>query len=98
MTWSETHRRLDALRAIEAELNRKRDGQLPWRPEYAEIFGGRRTLLLQLRYRWRLLVEAQAEDPRQVSALVQRHPGLVAVLHRHAGELSDRPEQVGAAR
>lgn len=112
MTWSETHRRLDALRAIEAELDRRRDGRLPWSPKYAGIFGDRHRLLLELRYRWWLLVTAQVEKPFDPSgrpsaehrALAQRHPGLVAVLRRHAWELAestgeqDRPEQAGVAR
>lgn len=105
MTWSETRRRLDALRAIEAELNRT-GGELPWSREYAEIFGDRRTLLLQLRYRWRLLVEAQTEPfGAGVAALAERHPGLVALLRRLSWELiepgrpaRDRPEWTGAAR
>jgi hypothetical protein len=82
MTWSETRRRLDALREIEAELDRT-GGELPWHDEYADIFGDRRILLLQLRYRWRLMVEAQGG----VAALAERHPGLVAVLRRHSAEL-----------
>lgn len=92
MTWSETRRRLDALREIEAELDRT-GGQLPWNHGYAEIFGDRRTLLLQLRYRWRLLVEAQGE----VELLAERHPGLVAVLRRHSWELTE-PRQRGGLK
>ena len=112
MTWSETRRRLDALRAIEAELNRTGDGRLPWNAEYAEIFGDRHTLLLQLRYRWQLLVQEQADEPGTEQALADRHPGLVAVLRRHSEELTQphrpagdvriveprRPERTGAAR
>lgn len=98
MSWSETHRRLDALRAIEAELDRAGDGRLPWRPEYEEIFSDRRTLLLQLRYRWRLLVEAQGDGPDARQALADRHRGLLAVLRRHSWELSDERERLGVAR
>jgi hypothetical protein len=98
MTWSETRRRLDALRTIEAELDRT-GGRLPWCPEYAEIFGDRHTLLLQLRYRWRLLVEAQAEPfGAGVAGLAERHPGLVAVLRRHSWELDEARERMGAAQ
>lgn len=96
MTWSETRRRLDALRTIEAELDRD-GGELPWRPEHAEIFGDRRTLLLQLRYRWRLLVEAQAET-FGIDVLTERHPGLVALLRRHSWELDEARERIGAVR
>lgn len=106
MTWSETHRRLAALRAVEAELDRTGDGQLPWRPEYADIFGDRHTLLLQLRYRWRLLVQAQVEPTFEGAAasraLAGQHPGLLAALRRNSWELTeiaeqDRPERMGAA-
>lgn len=86
MTWTETHRRLEALRAVEAELDRNGDGQVPWRPEYAEIFGNRHTLVLQLRHRWQLLVEAQAEGRGTSAArqtLAAQHPGLLAALRRH---------------
>jgi hypothetical protein len=91
MSWSETHRRLAALREIEAELDRRGDGRLPWSPEYASVFGDRCTLLLQLRYRWRLVAEAQGE------AVAERHRGLLAVLRRHSWELAEHPEVMGAA-
>lgn len=48
MGWPETHRYYAALRAVEEELNRTGDGPLPWRAEYAEIFGDRHGLLLAL--------------------------------------------------
>lgn len=109
MTWSETHRRMNALREIEAELDRRGDGKLPWNPEYAGIFGDRQRLLLQLQHRWRLLVEAQVEEPIDPSgrpsaehrALADRHRGLLAALRRHAWEATaehSRARQAGVAR
>ncbi|WP_158895941.1 hypothetical protein [Amycolatopsis anabasis] len=91
MTWSQTHRRLDALRAIESELDRTGDGRLPWNPEYAAIFGDPYRLLLELRYRWHLLVEAQVEEPfdeagrpsAALRVLAGQHRGLLAALRRH---------------
>lgn len=61
MTWNETHRRWQALRAIEEELARTESPVLPWKDEYAELFGDRAGLLAALRYRWQLTVNAQMD-------------------------------------
>ena len=92
MTWSETHRYYDALSEIEADLDRTGDGLLPWRAEYAAIFGDPAGLLLALRHRWDVLVQAQVEQPRDPSGrfskelltLAALHPGLMAALARDA--------------
>lgn len=89
MTWNETHRRWQALRAVEAAADDDLSGALPWRAEYAEIFGDRTGLVQALRYRWNLIVEAQL-DPTRTDAspdkiwqeLSARHAGLLRVLAR----------------
>ncbi|QWF77819.1 hypothetical protein [Amycolatopsis sp. CA-230715] len=82
MGWQEAHRYYAALREVERELDRTADGAVPWRAEYAEIFGDRRGLLLALRRRWDLMVQAQVEPdgaPR-LRELAQEHPGLARVV------------------
>lgn len=91
MTWTETHRYYAALQEIAAAV--EDTGDLPWRAEYAEVFGGRDGLLLALRRRWRVMVEAQVERPydssgqptEELRELAERNRGLVAVLGIDAG-------------
>jgi hypothetical protein len=90
MTWHDAHRYNSALRAVETELDRTGDGEIRWRPEYAQIFGSPRGLLLALRSRWQTMLHAQVEDEAgvdgrasdELQALVDRHPGLVHALVR----------------
>lgn len=90
MSWQDAHRYYGALRTIEAELNWSRDGEIVWRPEYADIFGSPERLLLALRSRWETIVHAQAEDvvtaegdpSGVVNALAAAHPGLIRALAR----------------
>ncbi|HEY4458509.1 MAG TPA: hypothetical protein VGN81_29625 [Pseudonocardiaceae bacterium] len=92
MGWPETHRYYAALRTVEEELDRTGDGLLPWRAEYAEIFGDRHGLLLALSRRWQVLVQAQVErlydeDGRpsaELRDLTDAHPGLVRAIERQA--------------
>ena len=91
MGWPETHRYYDALRAVEEELDRTDGDALPWRAEYAEIFGDRHGLLLALSRRWQVLVQAQVERPHdedgqpsaELRALANAHPGLVNAIERN---------------
>lgn len=85
MGWPETHRYYAALRAVEEELNRTGDGPLPWRAEYAEIFGDRHGLLLALSRRWLVLVQAQVEQrpDDELRELAAAHPGLIQAIERH---------------
>lgn len=97
MSWESTHRYYQALREVEAELDRRNAidnrADLPWRAEYAQIFGDRDGLLLALRRRWQLLVQAQVEQPYDPSgvptaallAVAARHRGLITAL-RQANE------------
>jgi hypothetical protein len=80
VSWTDTHRYYEALRAIEAELDRT-DGVLSWRPEYHGVFGDRGGLVRAIERRWRLLVQAQAQDV-PLRELVASHPGLIAALSR----------------
>ena len=92
MGWTETHRRWQALRELEAELAVSPVVRLPWRDEYAELFGDRETLLSMLRYRLRLAREAQLdpwlpEDLReeQQRSLAARTAGVRRLLEPYAG-------------
>lgn len=87
MTWSETHRRWQVLRAVEEELARTESPVLPWRSEYAELFGDRAGLLAALRYRWQLTVNAQLDThlperelEEQRRKLARRSRGVLRVL------------------
>lgn len=87
MTWSETHRRWQVLRAVEEELARTGSTVLPWRAEYAELFGDRAGLLAALRYRWQLTVNAQLDThlaerelEEQRRTLARRARGVLRVL------------------
>lgn len=90
MTWNETHRRWRALREIEEGLA-DGTGELPWTPEYADLFGDRDGLLAALRYRWELSRDAQLDShlPEQVleeqrRRLTERASGVLRLL-REAG-------------
>jgi hypothetical protein len=87
MSWQRTHDWWHAVREAEAAIDR--DGVLPWRAEYERLFGDRHGLLLALRYRWTLLVEAQVDPelPEHVRErtwrdLTARHAGLLRMLDR----------------
>ena len=95
MGWTETHRRWQALQEIESTANtRLADGQLvdelPWNPEYAEIFGDRDTLVATLRYRWEQTRRAQLDSHLPESVLEEqwcrlqtRHAGVLRLLERY---------------
>ncbi|HWJ67880.1 MAG TPA: hypothetical protein VNT31_14490 [Nocardioides sp.] len=72
MTWSETHRRWQALRAIEEHLAESETAQLPWTEEYADLFGDRTGLVAALRYRWQLAVNAQLDTHLPEQALEEQ--------------------------
>jgi hypothetical protein len=105
MSWQDAHRYNEALRAVEAQLNWTADGQVIWRPEYADIFGSPERVLLALGTRWRTLVQAQVEDvvtadggpAGAVRALAAAHPGLVRALSRAAATRPAADLVAGAA-
>ncbi len=89
MSWTETHRRWQALQEIEALANAGAE-TLPWNTEYAEIFGDRDTLAAALRYRWNLTREAQLDThlgeavlEQQRTRLVKRSAGVLRLLAAH---------------
>ncbi len=93
MTWDQTHRRWQALRAIEEQLSAAEVPELPWREEYAELFGDRDGLLAALRYRWRLATTAQLDThlpehllEEQRRRLALRSRGVLQVLDRRMAE------------
>ena len=87
MTWTETHRRWQALRAVEEQLWAAETPALPWNDELAAIFGDRDGLRAALRYRWRLAVSTQLDThlPERVleeqrRRLAERARGVLRVL------------------
>ncbi|SOD70505.1 hypothetical protein SAMN05892883_0199 [Jatrophihabitans sp. GAS493] len=91
MNWTQTHQRYQALREIESELDLRLDGELPWRPGYAAVFGDRDGLLFALQLQWNVAAQAQldeqfldAEELEQARReLAARHPGLLLALRRN---------------
>ena len=93
MTWTETHRRWQALQEIEARANTGLVTELPWNPEYAEIFGDRDTLAAALRHRWQQARRAQLDThlpeatlEEQWCRLHERHAGVLRLLERYEQE------------
>lgn len=84
MTWSDTHRRWQALQEIEALANASSTAELPWNADYAAIFGDRDGLVAALRYRWELTRRAQLDSHLTEAALEEQRHRLHA---RHAGVL-----------
>lgn len=89
MTWSETHRRWQALQEIEALANAGCD-ELPWNTEYAAVFGDRDTLAAALRYRWNLTRDAQLDThldeavlEQQRARLIERNAGVLRLLRNY---------------
>lgn len=91
MTWTETHRRWQVLRAVEELLDQQLAAgeapALPWREEYAPLFGDRAGLVAALRYRWELAASTQLDHqlPEQVVAeqrrrLLLRSRGVLRLL------------------
>ena len=99
MSWTETHRRWQALQEIEALANAGAT-ELPWNDTYADIFGDRDALAAALRYRWNLARDTQldthlAEDvfAEQRDRLVQRNAGVLRLLVNHEAASVRVPEQ-----
>lgn len=91
MTWTETHRRWQALRTIEEQLAEATHPELPWNDELALIFGDRAGLLAALRYRHHLSVNTQMDThlPERVleeqrAELIRRTRGVLRVLQAEA--------------
>ncbi|WP_156391773.1 MULTISPECIES: hypothetical protein [unclassified Nocardioides] len=78
MTWTETHRRWQALRTIEEQLATATKPELPWNDELALVFGDRASLLAALRYRLRLAVNTQMDTHLPEAVLEEQRAHLVA--------------------
>ena len=92
MGWTETHRRWQALGQIEARANAGVLEELPWTPEYAELFGDRDQLAAALRHRWQQTRRAQLDThlpehvlEEQWCRLQRRHAGVLQLLDRYDG-------------
>lgn len=90
MTWTETHRRWQALQEIETLAHDPSLDELPWTAEYAEIFGDRDQLAAALRYRWEQTRRAQLDShlpeavlEEQWCRLYSRQAGVLRLLERH---------------
>lgn len=104
MTWTQTHTRWAALREVSAEIERRRDGELPWSAELARVFGTRRELVLALRYFWMLTLTARVDDAAALDGagaarlagrcLAEQHTGLRLVLDRHCPDLAAHEERI----
>ena len=99
MSWTETHRRWQALQEIEALATAGCD-ELPWNAEYAEIFGDRDALAAALRYRIELARDAQLDthlpEPvieEQRLRLLERNAGVLRLLRNHAAAPTRIPSQ-----
>lgn len=107
MTWTETHRRWQALRSIEEQLAVATNPELPWNDDLAQIFGDRAGLVAALRYRLRLTVNTQMDThlPERVleeqrHLLAARTRGVLRVLEAEAdaGRMRDDGTTWGQAR
>lgn len=103
MGWTETHRRWQALQEIETLANAAAIEELPWNPEYAEIFGDRDTLAAALRHRWRQTRRAQLDThlpeatlEQQWCRLHERHAGILRLLERYDAQRLADQEPVSA--
>lgn len=91
MSWHETHRRWQAIRDVEAEIDAGPAGVLPWNERYADIFGSRDELVRALEYRWSLIVQAQLDPELSEDVLAEtfrkvtlRHAPLLGVLDAYS--------------
>jgi hypothetical protein len=92
MSWESTSEWWRTLREVSEELELNRDGELPWKPQYAEIFGNREGLLQALRYRWQLIARGQQADPLHPTVEQIQHEQSLFDTHRGL-LLAIRPRQ-----
>ena len=90
MGWTETRRRWELMREVAAAAELRADGELPWKDEYAEVFGDRAGLLAALRYRWELTAGTQLDShldedelDERFRDLAGRNAGVLRVLRRY---------------
>ncbi|HYG94805.1 MAG TPA: hypothetical protein VD859_14590 [Nocardioides sp.] len=96
MTWTETHRRWQAMREIEEQLARDPGAGLPWKKEYDDLFGDRTGLVAALRYRWELSYTTQ-QDPTLRKPVRDDYLRRLAARSRGVLRLLDREDPTGEA-
>ncbi|HET9421609.1 MAG TPA: hypothetical protein VFO49_10755 [Nocardioides sp.] len=84
MSWTETHERYRIIREVVTAAEKDHTGTLPWRDEYATMFGSPDGLVAALRARWQRTCEAQLEASMSDDEIQTRHREL---LLEHAGVL-----------
>ena len=84
MSWTETHRRWQALKEIDALANAGALDTLPWNAELAEIFGRPEDLAAALRARWEQARRAQLDSHLPEHVLEEQW---IRLRTRHAGVL-----------
>ena len=92
MTWTQTHQRHRIICEVEAAATADPTGTLPWRDEYADLFGDRDGLLAALRHRWERTCQAQLDSHLPEDVLDERYrelhrsnAGVLRILDRYAG-------------
>jgi len=107
MTWTRTHKRWGALRDVQAEINRRHDGELPWSDSLAEIFGTRHQLALALQYAWTLTLTARVDNAAELDGagatrlaaqrFAEQNGAVRHVLEQHFATLPDVERDIVAA-
>jgi hypothetical protein len=82
MTWQDAHRYNAALRQVREDLKESAGDRLPWRAEYADIFGCPDRLVAALRSRWQTTVQAQISDAVTVNGRHSDEMLALAAEHR----------------
>lgn len=98
MTWTDYHRREEAMRTVVELADRRRDGLLPWdeTADTARVFDTPTDLLAALHMRWHtrltgMIEKALADEPMDLESEVQaawrrtatEMPGIRAILDDH---------------
>ncbi len=89
MGWTETTARQRVSREALAIIEARRDGELPWRAEWSDVFDDRDDLMRTLTDRWRRQVETQLDPDlddltyqRTRRALEEQNAGWIEIARR----------------
>jgi hypothetical protein len=77
MSWTETHERFRIIREVVEAAEADPTGTLPWREEYADLFGDRDGLVTALRQRWQRTCEAQLDPNLSEEQMTDHHRRLL---------------------
>jgi hypothetical protein len=90
MSWTETHERFRIICEVVAAAEADPTGALPWREDYAPLFGDRNGLVDALRQRWQRTCEAQLDPELSAEEMQRTHrrlltanAGLLRILDNH---------------